>query len=191
MRSCLFAAVIAASASAAAAAPEKYLLDPSHSQVVFSYNHLGYSTTTSMFAGFEGEIMFDQEDPAASSVSVTIPLASMMTGWEPRHKDLMSENFFNASGGETITFQSTSIEVTGGTTANITGDLTINGVTKPVVLDAKLNQVGEHPMANKPWAGFDATATLLRSDFGVGAAVPFVGDEVSIRISIEAMKADG
>jgi len=187
----LAAAIIIAAASAAAAAPEKYLLDPAHSQVVFSYNHLGYSTTTSMFAGFEGEVMFDQEDPAASSVSVSIPLASMMTGWDPRFKDLMSENFFSAAGDEMITFQSSGIEVTGETTANITGDLTVNGVTKPVVLAARLNQTGTHPMANKPWAGFDATATLLRSDYGLGAAVPFVSDEVDIKISIEAMKAGG
>jgi polyisoprenoid-binding protein YceI len=72
----------------------------------------------------------------------------------------------------------------------ITGDLTLNGITKPVVLDAKLNQAGDHPMANKPWAGFDATTTLIRSDFEVGSFAPFVSDEVEVMISIEAMKAE-
>lgn len=190
MKSCFLAAAIAAAASAAAAAPEKYVLDPSHSQIVFTYNHLGYSTTTSMFSGFVGEIMFDQDDPAASSVSVSIPLASMMTGWDPRFEGLMSEEFFNASGGETITFQSTSIEVTGETAAMITGDLTVNGVTQPVVLDARLTQAGLHPIENKPWAGFEAAARLLRSDFNLGLYAPYISNEVEVRISIEAMKAD-
>jgi polyisoprenoid-binding protein YceI len=172
------------------AAPEAYVLDASHSQVVFSYNHLGFSTTTGMFAGFKGEIMFDQEDPAASSVSVSMPVKSMYTGWEARFQHFMSDAFFDAKDGDMITFQSTSIEVTGENTANITGDLTLNSVTRSVVLDAKLNQVMEHPMEKKPWAGFDATVTLLRSDYNLGAYVPFIGDEISVNISIEAMKAD-
>ncbi len=173
------------------AAPEAYVLQASHSQVVFSYNHLGFSTTTGMFSGFEGEIMFDQEDPANSSVSVSMPVKSMYTGWEARFQHFMSDAFFDAKDGDMITFNSTSIEVTGENTANITGDLSINGVTKSVVLDAKLNQVmDEHPMEKKPWAGFDASVTLLRSDYNLGAFVPFVGDEISVNISLEAMKAE-
>ena len=89
-----------------------------------------------------------------------------------------------------ITFTSTGIEVTGEDTANITGDLTLNGVTKEVVLDATLNQVGQHPMEEKPWAGFSATTTLLRSDYNVGAFAPFVSDEVQVELSVEAMKAE-
>lgn len=191
MKSALFAAALTTMATAAAAAPEKYVLDASHSQVLFSYNHLGFSTTYGMFSGFEGEIMFDQENPAASSVSVAMPVMSMFTGWEQREGHFMSEDFFGASEGDLITFTSTGIEVTGEDTAKITGDLTMNGITKPVVLDAKLNQTGEHPMANKPWAGFDATATVVRSDFDLGAFAPFVSDEVELRISIEAQKVDG
>lgn len=185
------AAVAAAALSTPAfAASESYVLDPSHSQIVFSYDHLGYSTNFGMFSGFEGEINFDQEDPAASSVSVSFPVRSMLTGWEARFEHFMSEDFFGAGDDELVTFTSTSIEVTGDDTALITGDLTLNGVTKAVVLDASLNQVGDHPMANKPWAGFDATTTVLRSDFEVGAFAPFVGDEVEIMISVEAMKAE-
>ncbi len=174
----------------AQAAPEAYVLDASHSQIIFSYNHLGYSTTYGMFSGFEGEIMFDQEDPSASTVSVSMPVMSMFTGWEARDGHFMSGDFFGAAEGDMVTFTSTAIEVTGENTAMITGDLSMNGVTKSVVLDAKLNQVGEHPMANKPWAGFDATTTLLRSEFGVGNFAPFISDEVEVQISIEAMKAD-
>lgn len=185
------AAVAAATFSTPAfAASEAYVLDPSHSQIVFSYDHLGYSTNYGMFSGFEGEINFDQADPAASSVSVSFPVRSMLTGWQARFDHFMSEDFFGAGEDDLVTFASTTIEVTGEDTALITGDLTMNGITMPVVLDATLNQVGDHPMANKPWAGFDATTTVLRSDFGVGAFAPFVGDEVEIMISVEAMKAE-
>lgn len=190
MKSTLLAAALAVSATSAFASAEKYVLDPSHSQVIFSYDHLGFSTTHGMFSGFEGEIMFDQEDPAASSVTVSIPVLEMITGWKPREDHFMTEDFFGASEGDMITFTSTGIEVTGEDTANITGDLTMNGVTKSVVLDAKLNQVADHPMANKPWAGFDATTTIKRTDFNVGAFAPYVSDEVEVMISIEAMKAD-
>ena len=189
MKTFLLATTIAATASLAAAA-EKYVLDSSHSQIVFSYNHLGYSTTYGMFSGFEGEIMFDQENAANSSVSVSMPTMSMFTGWEKRNGHFMSADFFDAMPEDMISFTSTAIEVTGDDTAKITGDLTMNDITKSVVLDAKLNQVGDHPQAGKPWAGFDASTTLLRSDFGLGAYAPFVSDEVDVVISIEAMKAD-
>ncbi|THD84374.1 YceI family protein [Aliigemmobacter aestuarii] len=184
------AALAALIASPALAAPEKYVLDASHSQVVFSYNHLGYSTTWGMFSGFDGEIMFDAEKPAGSSVTVSFPVRTMLTGWEARFEHFMSPDFFGAAEDEMVTFTSTAIEVTGENTAKITGDLTLNEVTKPVVLDAVMNQAGEHPMEKKPWAGFSATTTVLRSDFNLGQFAPFVSDEVQIQISIEAMKAE-
>ena len=191
MKSILLAGGLALGLAAPAmAAPEKYVLDPSHSQIVFTYNHLGYSTTTGMFSGFEGEIMFDQEDPAASSVTVSFPVTTMITGWADRQAHFMSVDFFDAADDELVTFASTGIEVTGEKTAKITGDLTLNGITKPVVLDAVLNQTGDHPMANKPWAGFSATTTLLRSDYGLGKFAPVIGDEVALEISIEAMQAE-
>ncbi|MCM2561018.1 YceI family protein [Lutimaribacter sp. EGI FJ00015] len=177
-------------ATTAFAEPEKYVLDASHSQVLFSYDHLGYSTTWGMFAGFEGEIMFDQEAPANSSVSVSFPARSMFTGWEARFEHFMADDFFGADENETVAFTSTGIEVTGDDTANITGDLTMNGITKSVVLAAELTQTGNHPMENKPWAGFNATTTLLRSDFDMGMFTPAISDEVEVQISIEAMKAE-
>lgn len=189
MKPMLIAATLVASASASAAfaAAEKYNLDPSHSQIVFSYNHLGFSTTYGMFSGFDGEIMFDQEDPAASSVSVSFPASTMLTGWEKRLQHFMSPDFFDNSD---VSFVSTSIEVTGEATAIITGDLSIHGVTKSVDLDAQLTTAMDHPMEAKPWAGFNATTTVLRSDFGMGAFAPYVGDEVTVMISIEAGKAE-
>lgn len=185
------AAALAVSASGALAAPETYELDPSHSQVVFSYNHLGFSTTTGMFSGFEGTIEFDAEDPANSSVSVSMPVMSMFTGWEKREAHFMSDEFFGAKEGDMVTFTSTGIEVSGENTAKISGDLSMNGITKSVVLDTVLNQKADaHPMNNRPWLGFDATTTLLRSDFGVDMFAPYVSDEVQVRISIEAGKPE-
>ena len=189
MKNLILAAALTLGASGAFAA-DKYILDASHSQVLFSYDHLGFSTTYGMFSGFEGEIMFDADNAAASSVSVSMPVLSMFTGWEKRSGHFMSDDFFGAKEDDLISFASTSIEVTGDNTAKITGDLSMNGMTKPVVLDATLNKAGEHPQAGKPWAGFDATATVLRSDFGLGKFAPFVSDEVEVKISIEAMKAE-
>lgn len=186
----LAAAIATLMATSAYAAPEKYNLDASHSQIIFSYNHLGFSTSHGMFSGFEGEIMFDADAPASSSVSVSIPVNSMLTGWEERFQHFMSPDFFNATDDSMVSFTSTGIEVTGETTALITGDLTMNGMTKSVVLDAVLNQSGDHPMAGKPWLGFNATTKLLRSDFGVDKFAPYVGDELQVMISIEAAKAE-
>lgn len=191
MKQTLIAAALALTATGALAAPQEYTFDPSHSQVLFSYNHLGFSTTYGMFSGFDGTIMFDAEDPAASTVSVSMPLMSMMTGWEKRFEHFMTEDFFGATEGDMVTFTSTGIKVTGDNTAKITGDLSMNGMTKSVTLDAILNQNLEaHPMNGKPWMGFDATTTLLRSDFGVDKFAPYVSDEIDVKISIEAGQAE-
>lgn len=191
MKYTLFATAFAASLAAAAhAEPVKYVLDASHSQIVFSYNHLGFSTTHSMFSGFDGEIAFDAENPAASSVSVAFPVTTMLTGWEARFTHFMGPDFFDASADEMVRFTSTGIEVTGEKTAKITGSLELNGVTKEVVLDAVLNQTGDHPMEGKLWAGFSATTMLVRSDYNLGQFAPYVSDEVQVQISIEAMKAE-
>ncbi|GFE66724.1 YceI family protein [Litoreibacter roseus] len=189
MKTFALAAGLALAASTAFAA-EKYTLDASHSQVIFNYNHLGFSTTYGMFSGFEGEIMFDEAEPANSSVTVSMPLQSMFTGWEAREEHFMADDFFGAQEGDMVTFTSTGIEVTGDNTALITGDLTMNDITQSVVLDAVLNKAAEHPMRNKAWLGFDATTTLKRSDFGVGAFAPAVSDEIEVAISIEAEKAE-
>lgn len=190
MKTTLFAAALALVGTGAVAEPAKYVLDSSHSQILFSYNHIGYSTTWGMFAGFAGDITYDEADPAASSVSVSMPVKSMLTGWEARFGHFMSPDFFDATDDEVVSFTSTSIEVTGDNTAIITGDLNLNGVTKSVALDAVLNKADIHPMANKAWLGFNATTTLKRSDYGLGAFAPAVGDDVTVQISIEASAAE-
>lgn len=174
----------------ALAEPVTYTLDPSHSQTVFSYDHLGFSTTSGMFSGWEGTIAFDAEDPANSTVDVSIPATAILTGWDQRDQHFQSPDFLDAAANDMVRFVSTGIEVTGEETARITGDLTLGGVTQEVVLDATLNQIGDHPQQQKPWLGFSATTTLLRSDFDAGMFAPFISDEVEVEISIEAGQAD-
>lgn len=165
-----------------------YKFDPSHAQILFSYNHLGYSTTYGLFSGFDGTATIDEADLAASSVKLEIKIEDMITGWQGRDEHFKSPDFFNIAEHKVATFESTKVEMTGEKTANITGDLTIMGTTKQVVLDAKINQISEHPMAKKDWAGIDASTTIIRSDFGLGKFAPYVGDEVDIKISVELEK---
>lgn len=187
MKKTLLAAVLGLATATSAFAADTYAVDTGHAQVVFSYDHLGFSTTYGMFGDITGAIEFDSDNPAASSVSVSFPVTTLMTGLAKRDEHFLSGDFFGADENETVTFVSTGIEITGDTTALITGDLTVNGITKSVVLDTTMTKSGEHPMAKKPWMGFVATTSVMRSEFDMGTAVPFVGDEVTIDISIEAM----
>ncbi len=194
MKKFLLASALTAFAATGALAEETtYTVDTTHAQIVYNYNHLGFSTTYGMFSGITGEIQFDEADPAASSVTVSFPISSLATGDDERTAHFSTGDFFGAEENPEGSFTSTSIEVTGDNTAKITGDLTVNGITKSVVLDTTMTQMGEHPMAGKPWIGFNATTTLVRSDFDMGMFAPYVSDEVEVFISIEAMdnSADG
>jgi polyisoprenoid-binding protein YceI len=188
LKTTFLTAALVFGATAALAEPQAYSFDTPHSQVVFNYQHLGFSTTTGMFSGIEGTINFDEQDPANSSVEARFPVSSLMTGDQGRDEHFQSADFFGSeAAAPEVTFTSTGIEVTGDNTALITGDLTLNGVTKEVVLDTVLNQKGSHPMENKSWLGFDATTTLVRSDYNLGMFAPAVSDEVEVAISVEAM----
>ena len=178
-------------ATSAMAAPVTYQFDPDHSQVVFEYTHMGFSTSTGIINGVTGTLVLDAENPAASTVEATIPMAGLHTVAEALDGHLFGPDFFNTDKAAAVaTFKSTKVEPNGDKEAKVTGDLTLNGVTKSVVLDATLNQAGEHPMEKKPWLGFSATTTLIRSDFNLGMFAPYVSDEVPVQISIEAMKAE-
>ncbi len=174
------------------AAPVTYKLDPGHTMVLFSWNHFGYSNPTADFGLGEGTVVFDEQHPAQSSVEVTLPLAGLDTHVPALDKHLKEADFFDADKYPTVTFKSTKVQPLGGHKFRVTGDLTVHGVTKPVVLAATLNKVGPHPMTKAQAIGFDATASIKRSDFGIGAYVPNVSDEISIRITTEGAvpKAD-
>lgn len=166
-----------------------YVIDPNHTNVVAQWSHFGFSNPIANFGQAEGAIVYDADNVAASSVEVTLPLAGLDSFSSDFDEHLRSADFFDAATFPTITFKSTSVESAGGNRLKITGDLTVKDITRPVVLDATINRFAEHPMAKRPAAGFDATTTLKRSDFGVGAYAPNVSDEVELRITTEAMVA--
>jgi polyisoprenoid-binding protein YceI len=185
------AGLFAASLSAQAA-PVTYRLDPNHTMVLFSWNHFGFSNPTADLGLGEGTVVFDEQHPAHSSVQVTLPLDKLDTHVSALDQHLKEADFFDAGKYPTVTFKSTRVQPLGGHRFKVTGNLTVHGVTRPVVLDATLNKVGLHPMTKAPSIGFDATASLKRSDFGVGAYVPNVSDMITIHITTEgsAPKAD-
>ncbi|ESK53976.1 YceI family protein [Acinetobacter tjernbergiae] len=181
------AAAIASSVTLAA--PVDYKIDPTHTATVFSWNHFGFSTPSANFTDIQGVIKVDNAKPANSSVEVTIPLSSVNTNVAALDKEFQEEAWFNAAKYPNITFKSTKVETKDKKHFKITGDLTVKGVTKPVVLDAVLNKQGEHPMAKVPAIGFNATTSFDRSVFGIGNYVPNVGDKITVNITTEATAA--
>ncbi|HTV85209.1 MAG TPA: YceI family protein [Dyella sp.] len=174
-------------AMSAQAAPVTYKLDPSHTMVLFSWNHLGFSHPVADIGIGEGTLVFDAQNPANSSVDVTMPLANLDTHVPALDKHLKEPDFFDADKYPTITFKSTSVKPLGGNQYEVTGNLTVHGVTKPVTLNATLNKSGVHPLHKVQAIGFDATGTLNRSQFGLGAYVPMVSDEIKLNITTEAL----
>ncbi len=200
MRPILLAALLFASSSALAAPaldvpPGSYALDPTHTSVTFKISHFGLSNYTARFAKVSGEAVVDAANPAKSSVSVKIDANSVKTDYPfPDKEDFdkkigNSEAFLNGAKFPDITFVSKSITVTGPKTAKISGDLTLRGVTKPVVLDTVLNgALNPHPYMKVPVFGISATAKIKRTDFGLNFP-PVLGDEVTIIIEAELDKA--
>ena len=168
-----------------------YTLDPGHTEVVFSWNHFGFSNPTAQFGAIAGTLDFDAAKPTQSKVDVTIDMNSLNTNVPKLDEHLKKPDFFDVEKYPKATFKSTKVEKGGDAKhLKVTGDLTVHGVTKPVVLDVTINKVGEHPMLKKPAVGFDAHGSLKRSDFGIGAYVPNVSDEISLRITTEGAEAD-
>jgi polyisoprenoid-binding protein YceI len=178
-------------AFSAQAAPQTYKLDPHHTMVLFSWSHFGFSNPVADIGIADGTLVFDQQDPSKSSVQVTMPLANLDTHVPALDNHLKEPDFFNAAQFPTITFKSTSVQPVDSTHFKVTGDLTAHGVTKPVVLNATLNKIGKHPMTGQSAIGFNATGTLKRSDFGLGAYVPNVSDDITINITTEAAVPKG
>ena len=183
----LAAALGLAFAGTASAAALTYKIDPNHTDVVASWSHFGFSNPIAHFGKVDGSITYDPAKPAASKVEVTIPLAGLDSHVGDFDEHLKSADFFDAEKFPNITFKSTKVEAAGDKKLKVTGDLTVHGVTKPVVLDVNINKVGEQPLAKRAAAGFDATTTLKRSEFGVAKYVPNVSDEIKIRITTEAI----
>ena len=169
----------------AVAKPATYTIDPDHTHVDFSWSHFGFSHPVGRFDGIQGDFRFDPADPTQSSVTVTIAIDSIDTGVKALDDDLKSPAFFDAAKYPIATFRSIRVERAGEHRLKVAGELTLHGVTRPVVLDMVVNKVGTHPMRGTPAAGFDATTTIRRSDFGIAKYVPNVSDEIAISISTE------
>lgn len=182
------AAAIALGLAAASvqAEPVTYTIDPTHTDVIAQWNHFGYSNPTAHFGQVQGTITYDPDDVSASRVEVTLPLAGMNAYSADFDAHLRNEDFFEADTWPEATFKSTSVAAAGENRLKVTGDLTIKDTTREVVLDVTVNKIAPHPMSGQPTAGFDATAQILRSDFGLGLFAPHVSDEVRLRITTEA-----
>jgi polyisoprenoid-binding protein YceI len=164
---------------------ESLPIDPSHSAVIFSWNHRGLSHPVARLEKLRGNVLLDRTDLSKSSVSVTLALDGLRTGDDVLDKRLKGAEFFDGVRFPEITFRSTKIEVVGRHALKITGDLSVHGVTQPVVLDTKINKIIADAN-NKLAAGFDANVILRRSDFGLSRYVPMTSDELSVHITLEA-----
>lgn len=186
MKKILAAALLAAFAAPAFAAPTTYTIDPNHSQVRFGWTHFEFSNIEARFNDVAGTFTYDPENVAASSVEATIGIASVDSGVAKLDEHLQSPDFFDTAKFGTATYKSTAVSESGSGKLKVDGELTVHGVTRPVSLDVTINKIGPHGMTKKPSAGFDATTSLKRSDFGVGLYAPNVSDEIRIEITIEA-----
>ena len=172
------------------AAPERYSFDKEHTTVLFFINHLGFSDTIGKFTDFDGKLVLDEAAPEQSTLDVSIKTASVLTSSAPLDKKLQGKDWFNSAEFPEMRFVSKSVVKTGDKTADVSGDITILGVTKPIKFAVRLNKIGTRPITNQYSAGFNAEATLKRSDFGLSNGIPYVGDDVHILISTEFTSDD-
>lgn len=169
-----------------------YTLEPNHTVGTIRWSHLGFSYPTAQFSRVEGTLEFDPAEPQMASVMVTIPLAYLSSGIPDLDENLRSAAFFDLATFPAATFKSTRVEATAmANRLKVTGNLTVRGVTRPVTLDVTINKVGTNPRLQLPAVGFEAMATLKRSDFGLGKFVPQVSDEVTLHITTQADEAKG
>ena len=185
MRKFLLGVIFAAIPFASMAA--KYNLDPTHTYPNFTISHLGFSTMSGMFLETSGSFEMDQ-DKGTGSVNVTIKAESIFTGFKKRDDHLRSPDFFNVAEFPEITFKSTSVKFSGKSKATVKGKLTIMGVSKDVTLNVDHINCGPNPFSKKPTCGFNATTSVMRSDFGMKYGLPAIGDHVDIRLEAEGVE---
>jgi polyisoprenoid-binding protein YceI len=159
-----------------------YKVDPLHTQVIFSISHLGFTDFYGSFSGVTGSLKLDAAAPDSSKLAVTIPVQSVLTTVPQLTEELKGERWFDAATFPTATFTSTRVVRTGHGTATIAGDFTLHGVTKSVTLSARLVGSGVNPLDKATTAGFEATGTIKRSDFGIKQYLPLLGDDVHLTI---------
>ncbi len=188
---CALVCVLGTGNSLAAAQTEIWHLDPPHSAAQFAVRHMGISTVRGTFTKVSGEVQYSAADPSKSSLVVTIDAASVDSRVEMRDNDVRSPHFLDTAKYPTITFRSKRVEAAGAGKLRVTGDLTIHGITKEVVLDVD----GPTPAMKDPRGnehmGASATTKINRQDFGVSFMSGMIGDDVAITIDVELVKESG
>lgn len=186
---CLWLVAGLLSAAQAQAATETYTIDSVHSQVLFFIDHAGFSTSEGEFHAINGQVVFDNADWSRCSVSVQIETDSLDMDDAEWNTAVKAKNFFNVAQYPTMTFRSTQVEKTGDGAGKVHGNLTLLGVTKPVVIDFRFNKAAFFAAQNRYKSGFSGTTRIKRSDFGMTALLNIgIGDEVDIRLEIEAFR---
>ncbi len=161
-----------------------YSIDGGHSQVLFTYQHMGLTFNMGLLSGATGSLTIDPKSPSAAKLSVDVPINTLHSTIAKLDEEFQSKMFFDAATFPTAHFESTSVTVSG-KTAKIAGNLTIHGVTKPATIDATFLAGGANPMSKKPTMAFSGTATIKRSDFGLSMGVPMVADQVKLNITAQ------
>jgi polyisoprenoid-binding protein YceI len=169
------------------ASTETYELDPAHTYPHFSVSHLGFSTMRGRFNTTSGTVTLDK-DKGTGTVEIEIDVNSIDTAHAKRDEHLRGPDFFNATEFPKMTYKSTKVTINKDNSAVVEGNLTIMGVTKPVTLNVVKMNCGVHPFNKKEVCGFDATATIKRSDFGMKYGLPAIGDEITMNIEAEGVK---
>lgn len=184
MRRLLALAALVATPALAQPAPHPghYVVEPSHTQILFGVNHLGFTTYYGWFSGASGTLDL-QPDPAADRLAITVPTASVTTTSAKLDGELTGPAWFDVARFPQVGFVSTDVTRTGPTTADIAGTLTLHGVARPIVLHASFVGAGVNPLSQAYTVGFSATGTIMRSDYGVSRYVPLVGNEVSLTLA--------
>ena len=194
IRPVLTTLVLALSVTAAFAAPVKYTVDKAHTEVGFDVRHF-FSKVHGRFNDFQGSIVFDDADPSKISVDASAVTASITTENEKRDAHLKTPDFFDAEKYPALTFKSSKVTAAGKGKYKIAGDLTMRGVTKPVVFDAEFLGAGAVNVGGQSWgskAGFTATTVVNRKDFGINwnkqldNGGMMLADEVTLTLNIEA-----
>lgn len=160
-----------------------YAVDPDHTRILFAVSHMGFTTYYGNFIGASGSLKLNPKSAAASTLEVSVPVASVSTTNAKLDGELKSGDWLDAAKYPNITFKSTKVTRAGGDAAKVNGDLTMHGVTKPVTLTVTFNGAGVNPLDKKYTTGFEATGKIKRSDFGVTRYVPLIGDTVDLTIS--------
>ena len=171
--------------------PEPYAIDPVHTRVMFAVGHAGFSKALGTVSGSTGALLFDPEDWTAARLDVRVPMAAIDLGDEGWNRATLARNLLDAQQHPEARFVSRDVTPVDEDTARACGELTLRGVTRPLCMDVTLNALKRHPMPPfRRTAGFSATATLSRADYGITAWKSVIGDEVELRIEAEAVRDD-